>query len=108
VIRDGTDLAGREGVLYKKFDMADERQEFNSHKIMLGFIVRRCAAELGHPPTAEEFASWANNQSENGRRFSLFGQPISGEEAKVMLRHLGRLVTVRSPSVGKSGRADDR
>jgi hypothetical protein len=29
-------------------------------KMMLGFIVRRCAADIGHTPTADEFAAWAN------------------------------------------------
>ena len=29
-------------------------------KMMLGFIVRRCAADLGHAPTPDEFAKWAN------------------------------------------------
>ena len=62
---------------------------------MLGFIVRRCARELGHPPTAEEFATWANNQTQNGKPYSLFGRAISPSEAEVMLRHLGRVVTVR-------------
>lgn len=58
---------------------------------MLGFVVRRCAAALGHPPDAEELADWANN---HGCR--IFGRPITADEARVILRHPGRLVTVRS------------
>jgi hypothetical protein len=75
-------------------------------KIMLGFIVRRCARELGHPPTPDEFAAWANNQEEDGHRYSLFGREISTSAAEVMLRHLGRLVTVRSDSIVKKSRVD--
>lgn len=78
----------------------------DGNKIMLGFIVRRCARELGHPPTPNEFAAWANNQEENGRRYSLFGREISPSAAEVMLRHLGRLVTVRSDSIVKKPRVD--
>jgi hypothetical protein len=68
-------------------------------KMMLGFIVRRCARELGHPPTPEEFAEWANNQEDNGRRYSLFGKPISASAARVILSQPGRLVTARLESV---------
>lgn len=70
---------------------------YNQSKVMLGFIVRKCALDLGHQPTPEEFADWANNQEEYGRRYSLFGRPISSSAAEVMFRQLGRLVTVRSP-----------
>ena len=63
-------------------------------RIMLGFIVRRCAAELGHTPTADEFAAWANRQRQNGRSYCLFGQEISPSVAKVMFSHPGRMVTV--------------
>ena len=65
-------------------------------RIMLGFIVRRCAVALGHPPTPQELAEWANNQREGRRRYCLFGRAISVEEARVILRHPGRPVTVRS------------
>jgi len=44
---------------------------------MLGFVVRKCNMDLGHPPTADEFAAWANGQEENGHRYSLFGRPFS-------------------------------
>ena len=63
-------------------------------KVMLGFIVRRCAADLGHPPTPDEFARWANGQSYGGKRFCLFGKEISPAAAKVMFAQPGRLVTV--------------
>ncbi len=65
-------------------------------KMMLGFVVRRCAATLGHDPTPEEFAAWANHQQEGHRSFRLFGRPISVGEARLILRHKGRPVTARS------------
>lgn len=63
-------------------------------KVMLGFIVRRCAADIGHTPTPDEFASWANEQRYAGTRFCLFGREISPSAAKVMFGQPGRLVTV--------------
>ena len=63
-------------------------------KMMLGFIVRRCAAELGHTPTPDEFAAWANRQRQNGRSYCLFGKEISPLVAKVMFSQPGRMVTV--------------
>jgi hypothetical protein len=80
----------------------------NLNKVMLGFIVRRCAVDLGHSPTPDEFAARANEQEENGQRFSIFGQPISPSAAKVMLRHLGRLVAVHSDSLLQGTRGDLR
>lgn len=65
-------------------------------KMMLGFVVRRCAVAMGHEPTAEEFAAWANNYQEDGRVFCLFGRPISVTEAQVILRHRARPVSARS------------
>ena len=62
--------------------------------MMLGFIVRRCAAELGHTPTPDEFAAWANRQRQNGRSYCLFGKEISPLVAKVMFSQPGRMVTV--------------
>jgi hypothetical protein len=59
--------------------------------MMIGFVVRRCAVELGHAPTAEEFAAWANTGDA-----CLFGRPISVREAGVILRHQARLVTAKS------------
>lgn len=66
-------------------------------RVMLGFVVRRCARELGHNPTPHEFAAWANGV--DGERYNIFGQAISAEAAKIMLRSLDRLVTVRSREV---------
>jgi hypothetical protein len=77
-------------------------------KMMLGFIVRRCAANLGHNPTPDEFAVWANTQRENGRRYCLFGKPISPSVAKVMFRQPGRLVTVRPESFAQNGKGNGR
>ncbi len=65
-------------------------------KMMLGFVVRRCAVVLGHRPSPSELAEWANNQREGRRRYCLFGRAITVEEARVILRHPGRPVTVRS------------
>ena len=61
-------------------------------KMMLGFIVRRCAAELGHPPTPDEFATWANGKTSN--QLCLFGKEISSSIAKVMFSQPGRMVSV--------------
>jgi hypothetical protein len=73
-------------------------------KMMLGFIVRRCAADLGHHPTPDEFAAWANQQGQNGRRYCLFGRPISPSIAKIMFSQPGRLVTVRPEGLAQNGR----
>ncbi len=64
-------------------------------RIMLGFVVRRCAVGIGHQPTPAEFAEWANNQRDARGRYRIFGRAISPEEARIILRHPGRLVTVR-------------
>ena len=75
--------------------MADPHNGKNGEaKMMLGFIVRRCAAELGHAPSADEFAAWANRQKQNGRSYCLFGKEISPSVAKVMFSQPGRMVTV--------------
>jgi hypothetical protein len=63
-------------------------------KVMLGFIVRRCAVAIGHPPSAAELADWANNQRDSRGRYRIFGRAITADEARVMMRHPGRLVTV--------------
>lgn len=65
-------------------------------KMMLGFIVRRCAADLGHTPSPDEFAKWANGEHLKGSRsrFCLFGKEISPSAAKLMFTQPGRLVTV--------------
>ncbi len=62
---------------------------------MLGFIVRRCTIDLGHPPTPAEFAVWANAQSHEESRH-LFGRAISEREAGVILKHQARLVSAKS------------
>jgi hypothetical protein len=75
--------------------MADNSDKSNGDaKVMLGFIVRRCAADIGHTPTPDEFARWANEQRYAGKRYCLFGKEISATAAKVMFGHPGRLVTV--------------
>ena len=75
--------------------------EAQRNKMMLGFIVRRCARDIGHPPTPEEFAEWANSREENGRQYSLFGRPISVTAAKVILSQPGRMVSARLESIVK-------
>ncbi len=69
--------------------------EKTPEKMMLGFVVRQCAVVLGHAPTPAELAEWANNQREGRRRYCIFGRAIGVEEARVILRHPGRPVTVR-------------
>ena len=64
-------------------------------RIMLGFVVRQCAVALGHAPSAMELAEWANNQRDTRGRYRIFGRAITPSEAQVMLRHPGRMVTVR-------------
>jgi hypothetical protein len=64
-------------------------------RIMLGFVVRQCALRLGHRPTPEELAEWANNQRDGEGRYNIFGRAITADEARVILRNPGRLVTVR-------------
>ena len=67
----------------------------SASKMMLGFIVRRCAADIGHTPTPDEFAAWANGENQKGKGYCLFGKPISPTIARMMFRQPGRLVTVR-------------
>jgi len=76
-------------------------------RMMLGFVVRQCATAVGHMPTPEEFATWANNYSDGGRTFYLFGRPISIREAHVILRHPGREVSTRSIAPTPQLSADD-
>jgi hypothetical protein len=71
-------------------------------KMMLGFVVRRCVAAVGHQPSAEEFAAWANQQHDGNRRFTLFGRPITASEARLILRHPGRPVTARGAAPHES------
>jgi hypothetical protein len=72
-------------------------------KMMLGFIVRRCAADIGHTPTPDEFAAWANGENQNGKGYCLFGKPISPTIAQIMFRQPGRLVTVHGNGWNRSG-----
>lgn len=64
-----------------------------SAKMMLGFVVRQCAVELGHAPDAAELAEWANNRRGAGGPYRVFGRAISIEEARLILGHPERLVT---------------
>ena len=75
-------------------------------KMMLGFIVRRCAAELGHAPSPDEFAAWANRQKQNGRSYCLFGKEISPSVAKVMFSQPGRMVTVSPEGLARVWKGD--
>ncbi|MFN8640586.1 MAG: hypothetical protein U0802_02580 [Candidatus Binatia bacterium] len=63
-------------------------------KMMLGFVVRRCTVDLGHAPTADELAAWANAGA--GRDAHIFGRPITVAEAGLILRHQARLVSAAS------------
>ena len=86
------------------FPMIDRFRDLKKEppKMMLGFIVRRCAADLGHHPTPDEFAVWANDQKLNGQRCCLFGKPISPADAEIMFSQPGRLVTVRPEGLAMS------
>ena len=87
--------------------MASDRKANNGDaKMMLGFIVRRCAAELGHAPSPDEFAAWANRQKQNGRSYCLFGKEISPAAAKVMFGQPGRLVTVSPEGLARIWKGD--
>ena len=77
-------------------------------KMMLGFIVRRCAADIGHAPSPDEFANWANGDSVKGRRLCLFGREISPTAAKVMFGQPGRLVTVSPDGMERLWKSNSR
>ena len=77
-------------------------------KMMLGFIVRRCAADIGHTPSPDEFAKWANGDHLKGRRFCLFGREISPTAAKLMFGQPGRLVTVSPEGMARISKANSR
>ena len=65
-------------------------------KMMLGFVVRRCTVDMGHQPSPEEFAVWANDYKHGTGIYRLFGRPITVDEARLILRHRSRIVTARS------------
>jgi hypothetical protein len=65
-------------------------------KMMLGFVVRECTVALGHAPSAAELAEWANHQQDDRGEFCLFGRAITAAEARVILAHPGRPVSVRA------------
>jgi hypothetical protein len=89
--------------------MSEARKLANGEsKVMLGFIVRRCAAEIGHVPSPAEFATWANAQTQEGKRFCLFGKEISPSTAKIMFSQPGRLVTVSEEGLTRIWRAARR
>jgi hypothetical protein len=77
-------------------------------KMMLGFIVRRCAADIGHAPSPTEFASWANGRARSGKHLCLFGKEISPAIAKVMLGQPGRMVTVSAEGLARIWRGNGR
>ena len=77
-------------------------------KMMLGFIVRRCAAEIGHAPSPDEFAKWANGDSRKANRLCLFGREISPTAAKVMFSQPGRLVTVSPDGMARLWKISSR
>jgi hypothetical protein len=81
---------------------ASELSSDRQARMSLGFVVRQCAIELGHMPTARELAQWANHQLDHRGEYRLFGRTISSAEAEVILRHPGREVTVRPERMRRS------
>jgi hypothetical protein len=65
-------------------------------RMMIGFIVRRCTIDLGHAPTAAEFAAWANAHGDAPHPVCLFGRAITEDEAGLILKHQSRLVSAKS------------
>jgi hypothetical protein len=63
--------------------------------MMLGFVVRECTVALGHAPSPAELAEWANHQEDDRGEFCLFGRATTPAEARVILAHPGRPVSVR-------------
>lgn len=89
--------------------MPEARNSKNGEaKMMLGFIVRRCAADIGHTPTPDEFARWANGDDQRGKRFCLFGKEISASHAKIMFSQPGRLVSVSPEGLARIARPNGR
>ena len=73
-------------------------------KMMLGFVIRRCAVALGRQPTPAELAEWANNQRDAAGRYRIFGRAITARDAEVIMKNPGRLVSVRGVRPGFSPR----
>jgi len=72
--------------------------------MMLGFVVRRCAVDLGRAPTAAELAAWANDDTSRPRPF---GRSITEREAQAILNHQSRLVSAQSASGSERHRDED-
>jgi hypothetical protein len=85
-------LTGARDAWEKAAEMAEACEPL---RIMLGFVVRQCARRLGHSPQPEELAEWANNQRDERGCYHIFGRAISPDEARIILSHPERLVTVR-------------
>jgi hypothetical protein len=87
---------------------AENDKKRPANKMMLGFIVRRCTADLGHAPTPKEFAEWANGHGQNGNAHCLFGKEISPTAARLMFSQPGRMVTVSPEGLARiwKGRSD--
>ena len=81
------------------------KQQPSNNKMMLGFIVRRCAADLGHAPSPAEFAAWANGRAGNGCSHCLFGKEISPAVAEIMFKQPGRMVTVSAEGMARIWKA---
>lgn len=64
-------------------------------RMHLGFVVRECTVALGRAPSPAELADWANHQCDERGEFCLFGRKITTDEARVILAHPGRAVSVR-------------
>ena len=74
-------------------------------RMALGFVVRECAVALRHSPTPPELAHWANHQQDERGEFCLFGRAISAEEARLILAHPAREVTIRAERLTRRRRA---
>ncbi|HEX9788082.1 MAG TPA: hypothetical protein VGB09_08645, partial [Candidatus Binatia bacterium] len=69
----------------------------------------RCAADIGHTPTPDEFAKWANGYyHRHGKRLCLFGKEISASIAKVMFTQPGRMVTVSPEGMARIWKGNGR
>ena len=100
--RDGpaSDLAEGRGLV------APDGEVLAPNRIHLGFVVRDCAVALGRTPTPAELAHWANHQVDDRGEYRLFGRDITAAEAKVILAHPGRTVTVRPDRARGRGPGD--